>query len=483
MRRALIAFAAGLVCVALGLLVGFYLGRVGVRRALLPARLMPTPMPTRTPSPSPTPRPTATPTPTPTPTVTPTPTPTPVPLPENFIPRKTVDTGKLFNGLQVETRFETKPGGIASVERETPNSFEADITLTVKVPAPARKPEEVAADNPDMLKVLPKLSTLLSTAKVSGFYHGLYARKTQQMQQHLKRLDQIMTRGNFFDCQTVLELQDPQTGRKALLVQANMDTDTDGSDPDRWNDVDTGGSASFQPFTSYKWPRQTNKTSPYVAAREERIRKLQSELGTRAAAGRLGEIRQSIAALRDEIQTLKSFSFLIGKADPYVVLPSFFTKQGGGGYQPKIGDYVVVIAGKNLYPAIVGDFGPNAKIGEASWRIAREVNAVASGTTAAAEDLRITYLVFPNTAEQPFGPPDYAKLQERLTKLLGEIGGTDGTAVQTWANIIPTPTPTPTPMPTPTPKPTITPTPVPVTNPTPVFAPTPTPTPTPTPRA
>ena len=67
-------------------------------------------------------------------------------MPETFIPRKTIDVAKLFNGLQVETRFETKQGGIASVEREAPDAFEADLTLTVKVPAPARKPEEVAAD-------------------------------------------------------------------------------------------------------------------------------------------------------------------------------------------------------------------------------------------------------------------------------------------------------------------------------------------------
>ena len=127
----------------MGLALGFYVGRVGRRQAF--QLRSPTPTPTRVPTPSPTPRPTATPTPTPIPTVTPTPTPTPSPLPESFIPKKTVDVAKLFNGLQVETHFETKQGGIASIERETPDAFEADFTLKIKVPAPARKPEEVAA--------------------------------------------------------------------------------------------------------------------------------------------------------------------------------------------------------------------------------------------------------------------------------------------------------------------------------------------------
>ena len=101
MRRALVPVIIGLIVLAIGLAVGFYVGRVGRRQAF--QLRTPTPTPTRIPLPSPTPRPTATPTPTPSPTITPTPTPTPSPLPETFIPKKTVDMAKLFNGLQVET--------------------------------------------------------------------------------------------------------------------------------------------------------------------------------------------------------------------------------------------------------------------------------------------------------------------------------------------------------------------------------------------
>ncbi len=474
MRRAIPVLITAFFCLLLGLAAGWLLGR---RSPPTPAPRV-TPTPAVRPSPTPTPHPTATPLPTPTPHPTPSPTPTPTPLPDNFIPRKTVDTATLFNGLSVESNFETLPGGIASKERGLADAFQLELNLTVKVPAPARAPEEVAADNADLLRVLPKLRTLLAAAKVSPFYHALYTRKTQQMRASLWRLDHLMTRDNFFDCQTILELADPQSGRRALLVQADMDTDTDGADADRWPDVDTGGSNSFQTMTSYRWPRRTKNASPWVPVREEKIRRLQNELSQRPSSSRAGEIRRSIAELRDEIQTLQTFSSLIAKADPFIVLPTFLFRAAGNAYQPKIGDFAVVIAGGRLLPAVIGDAGPNAKIGEASLRICREINAAASGTQAAATDLRITYLVFPSTAVEPFAPPDYAALQKRCTELVNEIGGTDGTAVHLWANIIPTPTPTPTPTPsrTPTPAPTLVVTPTPTT----LIALTPTPTPTPT---
>lgn len=460
MRRALALLFTALFFAALGLLAGFIYGR---RTAPQPPRALPTP--TAPPRPTPTPVPTPTPIPTPTPAPAATPTPTPA-LPDNFVPRKTVDTARLFNGLSLESNFEIEQGRIASLERKDPAAFQLELNLTVKVPVPAKTDTEVAADNPALLKVLPRLSNLLGTARVSPYYHSLYERKTNQMRNTLWRLDALMTRGNFFDCQTILELTDPLSGRRALLVQADMDTDTDGGDPDRWPDMDTGGSASFQAATSYRWPRRTNRPNPWVPVREERIKRLQAELAQRPKADRAAEIREAITSLRDEIATMNSFSFLIAKADPFIVLPRFFPNSGPPAYQPKLGDFVIVIAGNKLLPAIVGDFGPLAKIGEASLRICREINPEASGVKSAADDLRITYLVFPGTADPNFGPPDPARLQARCTELLKELGGTDGTAVHLWANIIPTPTPTPTPIPTATPTP----------MPTPVATVTPTPT-------
>jgi hypothetical protein len=84
--------------------------------------------------------------------------------------------------------------------------------------------------------------------------------------------------------------------------------------------------------------------------------------------------------------------------------------------------------------------------------------------------LKITYLVFPNTVDKPFGPPDYERWQARITQLLQEIGGYSG-ELHIWEDLTkPTPTPTPTPSPTPS------------ASPTPAVSPAVTPSPVTTPR-
>src|SRR5207302_10299482 len=150
-----------------------------------------------------------------------------------------------------------------------------------------------------------------------------------------------------------------------------------------------------------------------------------------------------IATLRNEIETLKKFSFLIGATDPYIVLPLGLWKADGG----KVGDYALVIFGDRIFPAIVGDVGPPDKTGEASLRIAKEINATATAYNRPVSDLKVTYLVFPGTAETPFGPPDLEKLQARSETLVKEIGGAT-VPLHHWENIIP-PLPSPTPTPTP----------------------------------
>src|SRR5439155_4412738 len=67
----------------------------------------------------------------------------------------------------------------------------------------------------------------------------------------------------------------------------------------------------------------------------------------------------------------------------------------------------------------------------------------------------ISYLVFPGTADKPFGPPDLDKLQARCEALVKEIGGAS-VPLHHWENIIPPP---PTPTPTPSPSPSVTPSP------------------------
>src|SRR6185436_10020964 len=92
------------------------------------------------------------------------------------------------------------------------------------------------------------------------------------------------------------------------------------------------------------------------------------------------------------------------------------------------------------------------KTGEASLRIAKEINNQATPYNRPVSDLKVTYLIFGGTAETPFGPPDLDKIQARCQALVDEIGGAS-VPLHHWDNIIPPP-PTPTPSLTPTPTPT-----------------------------
>jgi hypothetical protein len=153
-------------------------------------------------------------------------------------------------------------------------------------------------------------------------------------------------------------------------------------------------------------------------------------------------LRNAITQLRAEVDTLKKSSFLIGTTDPSIVIPGAFARDRDGA---KAGDYAVVIFGNGIYPAIVGDIGPNDKVGEASFRIAKEINPQSTPYSRPVSDLKVTYLIFPGSADPPFGPPDLEKLQTRCQKLVDEIGGAT-VPLHHWENIIPPP-PTPTPSP------------------------------------
>jgi hypothetical protein len=264
----------------------------------------------------------------------------------------------------------------------------------------------------------------------------------------------LLSRHNFYDCQTVLLLNHPETHRKAILLQADMDVDADGSDSDRLP-IGSGASPNFKPFTSFRWPKKTSAPNPYLGPAEERLRKAEAESTQKTTSPeRKKELRTAIGQIRDEITTLKKFSFLIGATDPYIVLPSGFARGTDGG---KVGDYAVVVFGDNIYPAVVGDVGPPDKVGEASLRISKEINTLSTPMNRPVSDLKVTYLIFPGTADPPFGPPDLEKLQAKCETFVKEIGGAT-VPLHHWENIIPPP-PTPTPSPTPTPTPTSTPSP------------------------
>ena len=191
--------------------------------------------------------------------------------------------------------------------------------------------------------------------------------------------------------------------------------------------------------------------NPYLAGTEQRLKRAEDEYAlANTAPARKRELRNAIAELRAEVATLKKFSFLIGATDPFIVVPGTFTR---GPDPVKPGDYAVVVFADAIYPVIVGDVGPNDKVGEASLRIAKELNALATAYNRPVSDLKVTYLIFPGTAEKPFGPPDLQKIHARCETLIKEIGGAS-VPLHRWENIIPSPTPSPTPSPSLSPSPT-----------------------------
>jgi len=369
--------------------------------------------------------------------------PTPTATPKPPVITGKLDTARLFSGITVHATVDPIPGGAASDERADPQSYVLDLKLQARVPAPNKTIEELAKVNPDLPRVLPGLAALLTPDSVSPFFKELYDTKLKLLRENLTRLDQLLSRHNFYDCQTVLQLRHPETHRRAVLLQADMDVDADGSDSDRLP-AGSGSSPNFKPVTSFRWPKKSALPNPYIPPLEERMKRYEGELAIKStAAERKRELKSGISQVRDEIDSLKRFSFLIGATDPYIVLPSGLGKADGG----KVGDYAVVVFGDRIFPALVGDIGPSDKAGEASLRIAKEINALATPNNRPVSDLKVTYLIFPGTAESPLGPPDLEKIQARCEALVKEIGGA-GVPLHHWENIIP-PLPSPTPTATP----------------------------------
>jgi len=370
-----------------------------------------------------------------------TPAPTPTPRPPVITGR--LETARLFSGITVQAAVDPIPGGAASDERADPQSYVLDLKLHARVPAPNKTIEELAKVNPELPRLFPGLAAMLTPESVSPFFKDLYETKLRMLRENLGRLDQLLSRHNFYDCQTVLQLRHPESHRRAVLLQADMDVDADGSDSDRVP-AGSGTSPNFKPFTSYKWPKKSQIPNSYLAPIDEKLKRYEAEQANKGtSAERKRELKGAIAQQRDEIDSLKKYSFLIGATDPYIVLPSGLGKADGG----KVGDFAVVVFGDRIFPALVGDIGPPDKAGEASLRIAKEINALATPNNRPVSDLKVTYLIFPGTAETPFGPPDLEKIQARCEALVKEIGGA-GVPLHHWENIIP-PLPSPTPTPTP----------------------------------
>lgn len=370
------------------------------------------------------------------------------PLPEKYIPRKAIDIATLFNGITVKTNLLTEQGNFASLERLDPESYKAEFQLSIRVPKANQTMVELSRINQHLPAILPGLDAMLSTAKVSGFYHKLYDNKTSRVQNDLTRLHRVLDRPNFYDCETILELTHPATQRRTLLIQSEMDVVSDGSDGDRMPTLADyiHLTENYQPFTSYAWTKATKNPNPLLARWDERLRKANEESSIKGlTAARHRELSTLISQLKLEIRDMKSRSSLIAEKDPFIVISLLFRGYADQNkFTPQIGDYAAVVHEGRIYPAICGDYGPSFKTGEASLFMAKTINPKATPYARPEGDLKVTYLIFPGTAEKNRGAPDLARWREQCQSLLTDIGGIgSGYVLHTWEDPFKKPDPPP----------------------------------------
>ena len=351
------------------------------------------------------------------------------------------DVRKLRSGIPFKTEMTTEKGGTASKERVDDASYTASYQLTLRVPSAATTLAELESSAPQLSKIFPGLPAMMEKAEVSPWFSRLYENKISRIRRDANTLNELLTKHNLYDCETILHLRGTN-GRKAFLMQAEMDVVSDGSDGDRLPEMpaEIVNSTYYQPFTSYGWPKSSQTPNPMIAGWERRLAAAQKELADRAtAADRKKWLKERIGVLKKGIDDLKGRSFLIAEYDPFIVIPVNLLTASDA-FAPKVGDYAVVIHDGKIYPTIVGDGGPTFKVGEASLRMAKELNARATPYNRPVSDLKVTYLVFPGSRDAAKGPPDYEKWRLSCDKLIQEIGGLgEGYTLHAWQDLLPKP--------------------------------------------
>lgn len=353
------------------------------------------------------------------------------------------DLVKTSRGFSLSSKFNIENGGLATVERKKKSAYRAEYTLTVRVPRAAATIGELTSSTPGLDRILPGLPTMLETAVVSDFFEKIYQNKTERLRNDATKLGSLLTSHNFFDCQTILNLKAP-TGRKVFLLQGDMDVVSDGSDGDRLATMpdEVVNSSYYQPTTSYGWSKLTSVPNPMIAGYQRRLAAAQAELRSSSVSqDRKDWVRRRIKdVLQPGIDEMKRRSFLVADYDPFIVIPMNIIVDRRDPWGPKVGDYAVVVYNGIIYPAIVGDAGPTFKVGEASLRMARQIDKKAGPYLRPVSSLSVIYLCFPGTAEKPHRPPDYRFWRSRCQELLGEMGGLgNGLELFTWEDTFPKP--------------------------------------------
>jgi len=350
------------------------------------------------------------------------------------------DTRKLAGGGSLTSSLTLLKGKAASIERKSEESYTVHYDIRVHMPEPIKSVDDFKTLHPNVISVLPGLEKMLPSAEVSSFFYQLYKNKTKRLKEKSGKFNELMTRHNFFDCETILNLKYPSTGRRVLLVQAEMDVVSDGSDGDRLPEMPDRvvNSSHYQPMTSYGWKKTGTTPNPLIAGWKRRIAKADAEIALSSTKkARKDWLKSRIKKIKREIADMESRSFLVADYDPFIVMPINMLLDKRDKYAARVGDYAVVIYEDKIYPAIVGDAGPSFKIGEASLRLSKAINPQASSYSRPVSDLKVTYVVFPRTADA-FQVPNYQKWYERCSRLLDEIGGLgEQCKLHNWEDLFP----------------------------------------------
>lgn len=365
------------------------------------------------------------------------------PVPPPVMPQgKVTDVRKLGSGIPFETEVIFFQGETAVSERVREDSYTASYQLKLRLPKAAASMEEIEKGTPKLSAILPGFAAMLPEAKVSPWYVNLYKNKSERIRRDANALNELLTKHNVFDCNTILHLRS-SNGRKVFFMQAEMDVVSDGSDGDRLAVMpdEIVNSTYYQPFTSYGWPKRTKTPNPMIVGWEKRVEAGTKEMkDPKTTADRKKWLADRIAMLKRGIADLKARSYLIAEYDPFIVIPVNLLTNRSDPFAPKVGDYAVVIYGDKIHPCIVGDGGPTFKVGEGSLRLAKEINARATPYNRPVSDLSVSYVVFPGSREEKAGPPDYGKWRQKCHELLQEIGGLgSGHELHIWTDLLPKP--------------------------------------------
>lgn len=351
------------------------------------------------------------------------------------LPRGKYEITKMANGAIVSASVEhVASSNNALVIADTRDACKLNLSLQVTIPSPALTVVNLSAATPEITKALPELELMLSTKTNAPFFTTLYEHKINSLGHQLSHLGELPSRDSLYDCQTILSLTNPKNNQHALLVQAIMNVNTDGSDGDRNVSLEKL-SSTYQPQTNYRWP----KTSPHPnqnipELEKERALCQQSLSNTTLTSYQKNKLQQKIEQVDATLVELRRWSFLIGSADPFIVLPKFMLERNNT-QAASIGDYAVVLYKGILYPAIVGDIGPPSKIGEASLRLCRAIDPKSGADRRPVDSPHVSYFIFPQSADQPFRAPDYAHWSQRCLELWSNFGGATNLTWHEWKNM------------------------------------------------